>query len=547
MIRFKTLPLPVMCVIAALAMKPLDAQIVFALSSEKTYRQDNGNISFKGGTFDVGLSDGYVVSILGCDDPDYYPPGTYNGICFPGTAGLLSDGNIGSATIQRPYLVITELSPAAAIAPRFPDLVSLVAAPASSLERPSGGFTDTSASVFYNLHTPGSIREYDLTGYFLNRQYNSNQRGKFENEIVSGSYYYSFPRLGMPTLSAPISAIIYDMAEGFQKLNNQTKGVKFTRVNKNSMLKGFMEMSYSRPNEFQWQGITSSNTYAMADKLYFSLRAMRNPSNPQNSDVIRSSAVFPPFITGAENSSRVQLKTPYVTSFITPPIIPSGTKAIAELEIERNFKTGGVTYDFSRRRFQIPVIVVDRFSEYIERNLNSKKDKGLLADPDKDGYNNLTEWILESDSSETGSIPKMPVAASYQAVDYLGRNTPLLSYYGFNVTIKEGTNPKVTYTLQRSLDQGKSWANFKTGFYYPDGSYSVTAKEQEIDRFGNIIEPITWVVKKVRTFERGMETFQIQVRSGIISYASNNNYQLEPPGTQGHLYRVKILLKKKSK
>jgi hypothetical protein len=548
MIRIKTLTLPFVTALAASAVAPLEAQVIFQLSSQKTYRQNRENVIFKGGSFDVTLTDGHVTSIFGCDDPNYFPPGFYVGRCSPGTAGYLSYGNIGSATVQRPYLVLTELAPAVAIAPKVPDFVSLTAAPASDLRRPAGGFSDDSASVYYNLHTPGTIREYELTGYFLNREYNQDQRSKFEGEIVPGAYRYSFPRLGRPSLPAPITAVIYPMPEGYGRLNNQKVGVQFTQVNENNWVKGgFLEMSYSRPNQFQWRGITPSNTFAAVDKLYFSLRAMRNPADAQNSDVIRSSAIFPAFVTGTENVSRVQLRSPYVTSFITPPILPSGTKAIAELEIERDFKTGGVTYDFSRRRFQLPVTVIDRYSDYAELDLATAKNKALLADPDKDGYNNLTEWILESDGSEVASIPEMPVPEPFQAVDIVGGPTPIGSYFGFNVTIKEGTNPKVSYILQRSLDQGRTWRNFRSGYYFPDGSYATPDNPPDLDGLGNPLDDVTWSVRKVRTIERGIETYQIQVRSGIIDYTQDNNYQLEPPGTQGDLYRVKIVLKKKKK
>ena len=159
------------------------------------------------------MNDGSVSSIGGCDFIQYYPPGYFIGICSAGTTGLITSGTVNGATRANPYLLVNTLTPALAIAPREPDKARLVAAPASNLPRPSGGFKDQSASVYFNLHTPESVREYLLTRYVNTRDYAGNQRKKFESEIVPGVYHYTFPRLVDPTLPAPVNVVIYPMAE----------------------------------------------------------------------------------------------------------------------------------------------------------------------------------------------------------------------------------------------------------------------------------------------------------------------------------------------
>ncbi len=518
MSQLKTLALPLFSALVAASAVPAGAQVSLSLSSEKLYRQfSKDNIKFRSGRFSAIANDGQVSSISQCNDQNYFPPGSPT-ICNPGTTGFLSSGNINGATIQRPYLVITSLSPAIVIEPEAADYIKLAAAPASTLPRPAGGFTDDSASVYYNL-TTSNISEYKISRYFQTRNYNKNQRGKFESDIVPGAYHYVFPRLGRPDLPAAITAVIYPMPEGYATINKQKVGFRFTKVNNNKWTKkGFVQLSYLRPNKIEWTGFTPNVVFGSVDKLYFSVRAMRNPNDPVNSDVINGSAIFPAFTNTASAQSRVLLASPYVTSFTTPPIITGGTNGLVELTLERNMQTGGVTYDFSTRRFQIPVTVVDSYDDYASIFLKGAK-KDILADPDKDGYNNLNEWILNSDANNSGSVPEMPYPAPFQAEDIFGFPTPIGSYYGFNVNIRKGTDPAVNYTLQRSTDNGVTWETFTTD--------------------------ANWRVERVTTIDRGVTTREIQVRSKVEVdpiTETTPNYFMEPPGTASDMYRVKITL-----
>lgn len=549
MIRIKTLSLPLISALVASTIVPATAQVALQLNSEKTYRQSKKGINFKGGAFRVRMDDGHVSTIGFCDDPDYYPPGFYINDCSPGTSGFLSLGNLDNADPQRPYLVVTDLQDAIAIAPLHEDNIKLLAAPASGLPRPSGGFEDDSSAVYYNLHTT-NVREYGITGYFLNRNYTKNQRAKFESEIVPGAYRYSFPRLSNPAMPAPITAIIYPMVEGKAKKNNRVSGFEFTNVNKNKWVDGFVELSYIKPNAFKWEGLAPNVVFAAVDRLYFSVRALRNPAKPDSSDVFRDTSIFPAFTNTAGDNPRVLLANPYVKSFITPPVIPSGTKGMIELELARGFQTGGVTYDFSNRKFQVPVVVNDRYTEYSKLYLSqvSKKKREILQDPDNDGYNNLTEWILQSEPAVASSVPRAPLPGAYQAVDIEGGPTPFGSYYGFNINVKEGTFPKVNYTLQRSLDQGKTWLDFSAGIYYDDGTVGPLSDFPLYDQ-DDFINGVDWRVETVRTTTRGITTVQIQVRSMAHTARDFNvdNWFFMPENAINDIYRVKVTLRKNSK
>ncbi len=543
--RFKTLSLPLATVLAAAAISPADAQVRFGLSSQKTFRQNKTGIRFLGGTFNANFSDGHVASIGVCNDFVYDPPGFFRGVCSPGTSGFLSAGTLNGATIQRPYVLVTELQPAVAVQPFAPDKVILNAAPASGLSRPAGGFTDSSLSVYYNLHTTG-ISEYSIAAYGFNKPYTKGQLGKFDKEIVEGVYYYGFPRLNFPLQPAPVTAVIYPVIEGRRQINNRPEGFQFTKINENHWVNNnqFIELSYARPNRFEWEGLTTSSVFPAVDDLYFSLRALRQPGKPRNSDLIRGEAVFPSFTNTAGQDARVLLRNPLVSNFTTPPILPSGTKAMVEIELQRNFQTGAVTYDYSNRRFQIPVIILDRYTDYKMITLAGETKKKILEDADKDGFNNLTEWILESNGADAGSVPAQPFPAAFQAVDFTGRPTAFGSYYGFNVTVKQGTVPKVKYILQRSKDGGRTWSRFKFGYYDTNDNYSV---DPPTDNLGNPLQ-YNWVVFPVTDTTRGIKVKQIQVRSGIINpNAAATIPTIAPPGTLNDVYRIKIVLKKKKK
>ena len=521
--RPKILSVPLISAILAVGILPASAQLSLNLSSKIAYRQLKDGVKFKGGTFDIALADGAVDSIYFCNDPFYFPPSPA-GLCSPGTSGFLSEGSINSETVQRPYLVINSLSPAAFIEPFQPDFVALTAAPASLLPRPLAGFTDGSASIFYNLHTT-DIREYKITNYSLSRQYSKREGLKFKSEIVPGVYQYVFPGI-VPVGTdymfrpAPISAVIHPMVEGFAEVNNTEQGVRFTAINGTfKWNQGFVEMSYLRPNTIRWAGFTPDTVFAAVDSLYFSMRVLLDGTDPENSGLVPTVSVFPAFDNG--NETRVLLESPY-RSFITiPPIFPSGLRSMMELQLLRNFQTGGVTYDRSTRKFQLPVIVVNRYTEYVSLDLSGNLGNNILADSDNDGYNNLNEWILGSDGSNSLSIPAAPVPAPYQAVDIFGVPTADGSYFGFNVNVQVATVPKVTYILQRSKDQGKTWQRFKS-----DNN---------------------WDVQRTTFLSRNVPITQLQVRSKqLVSpiTPTTPNYFTQPVGTLSHIYRVKIVLKK---
>lgn len=510
--RMKTLSLPLMSAIFASVVAPATAQqVALDISTDKEYRQDNTGMQFNGGGLRVNLRDGFGVYVGGCARVAYWRPNIPLDPCPLGATAFLSYGSLdGESDFAVNYFSVTSVVPAIIIEPRRPDLSFLRAAPPSKLERPLADFQDTSYSLYYNLHTT-NIREYIITRYSSAREYSQTERALFEAEVVPGVYYYSFPRLNNPTLTAPISAVIYPMPEGRAVKNKKQFGVDFVGVGKKAPVwrDGFMELSYNKPNVIAWRGFDRSTVFARADKLYLSIRAMQNAADPLSGARVES--IFPGFT--AATDPRILLGSPFQTSFTTPPIFPGGTRGILELELQRSLSTTGVTYDTSSRKFQIPVIVVNRYTEYAEAVFQKQKKKvGLLDDFDSDGFNNLNEWILGSSPRVSGSVPQNPVATARPAV--LGDDFIIArpAYFGFTISKKLETVPAVTYILERSTDAGVTWLPFES-----DANWSVTT-----------------VVSEAGTAPRSaisprLEEIRVESVTG-----------LQPAGTQLHRYRVRI-------
>lgn len=514
MIRTKTLSLTFASALLATAVVPVHADVAMQLSTRKSYRQNKfGDTLFRGGSFDVAVRDGNGIVVGGCARPFYWPPNIPGDPCPGGSTAYVLFGD-PTGNNAGPYFWMTDVIPAIIIEPRRPELCILRAAPPSDLPRPYSGFKDTSFGVYYNLHEAAAVREYIISRYDTSRTYSEKQLKKFEGEIVPGVYHYEFPRLNDPQVKLSISPVIYPMPEGFAEKNNQKVGVRFqtTRWSK----KGFMELSYVKPNVIRWTGFSPTTTYATVDKLYFSMRFLKNDKNPQ-SDVSYINPItgegpasfFPPYVSGGD--PRVLLANPFVDHFTLPPVFKGGSTAVIELELDRSFQTGGVTFDFSTRKFQIPVVIVNRYSEYAElRFKKNTKLVGILDDFDGDGYNNLNEWILDSRADDSASIPQEPVPSSHAAEFY-----PLFipQYYGFTVEKKRGTVPRVNYTLQRSTNNGRTWKEFVS-----DANWTVTETPEEF--------------KVESAITNGFDPF------------TGFPLQVEPPGTADHRYRVKITLAK---
>lgn len=553
MFRRKTHALLLIAAISGSVALPAAAQVDFFLSTNKTYRQQEGTSgnwnsysNFEGGNLRADLSDGSIVYVGGCVW-DSYVPANSTIVCPGGSTAFITFGTLEAAQFnEQPYYWVTEIQPAIIVEPRFPQLCQLVAAPVSDLRRPLGGFVDDSFGIYYNLHTT-EVQEYLISRYDFRRRYNADQRNAFEKQIVPGVYHYEFPRLDNPLLAARISPIVYPMPEGPKKINNQKSGVLFNtkgpwkgdkRYSNRWNRRGFYELSYIYPNTIRWSGFNPSEVYPAVDNLYISLRYLSKPSDPK-SDVTYTSptgrnpaSIFPSFTDAGD--PRVLLTNPFVQEFTLPPIFTSGTKGVIELELDRDLNTSAISRDLSTRRFRLPFMIVNYYKEFKDlffgEGGKNQKQKRLLKDYDKDGFNNLTEWILETGPTDPDSFPDIfpfnhpeqaPARLNEKITEFLfGEfgfffSDEAIAWYGYALEKQRKTVPAVKYILQRSTNGGKTWRRMR--------------------------EDDNWFVINNRTY---------------IGFASKHYTQatvdtppapLIPPGTAGHQYRIKIVLDKKKK
>jgi hypothetical protein len=505
----KALSLPSISTVFTALLASASAQISMTISTTASYRQNSSKVLFNGAAFNINLRDG-SATFDGCSAPFFFPPSI---ACPIGSTGFVI---FGLPEVQSnspgPYYSITSITPAILIEPREPKYCMLTAAPASTLPRPLGGFQDNGYGLYYNLLTT-SIRQYSITDYSSVRRYTKDQRSKFVSDIVPGSYYYSFPRLGRPELGVAIPAQVYPMPEGLAKINNQDQGFRFGKFGKwNSQ--GFLELSYLIPNIITWEGLTTSGVIG-TDTLYLSIRVMSDQKNPTSpTDLVDNltgdpQSVFPGLQNGGD--PRVLLSSPFVTSFTAPPILDGGTRGILEIQLERSLQTSAVTYDRSKRTYQVPVAVVNSYTDYRSVIFGPGSNAPLLIDSDGDGFNNLNEWILDSDASQKAIIPIAPTPNIVVPTNFFD-----LPYFGFTVNQKLGTDPAVAYTLQRSKNGGRTWTEFTT-----DADWIVTKNRLASGEFPN------------REMDAPKAFIQVTGRNGINP----------PVGTLGHIYRVKITLR----
>jgi hypothetical protein len=470
MTRLKTRTLPLVAAIFASAVSQTTGQVDLSLRTEKTFRQHKSKVEFRDGQFRIDFGDGSANYQPGCFAWQYFFPSIP---CPDGATGFIGFGNLDPELPDPPtYYLITSITPAIIVEPRNADLCLLNAAPASDLDRPAPGFIDKSYSLFYNI-APGSvsIREYFITIYEYQRTYQGIGGGKrMTGEIVPGVYHFSFPQLGDPNRPVAIPIVHYPIPEGYTKIGNVKQGVQFINLPGKFDKRGFMLFDKNKIQTITWAGLSSNLVYPSSDRLYFSVRNLVNPNNPRSNVRYENGqgvpiSIFPAVVSGAD--PRVLLENALVSSYTMPPLVDTGTRGVIEVELVRNVSTNGVTYDRSSRRYQMPVRFVDQYEEFRKRAFGSSTGSiQILDDFDRDGYNNLTEWVLESRANDRTSIPRQPVPRLTQPVLFNDGTVFVPGNWGFTVFKRKGLIPGVRYSIERSRNGGRTWAPFTGDAYW---------------------------------------------------------------------------------
>lgn len=363
-----------------------------ALSANRTYYQTNAfNLFFDDGELDLLFYDGNYIYDAICPlngsavfyGPSEIPP------CQIGATGFVASGDINGDGVRddSSYWSITDIQGAQAVEPSRPELVQLYAGPPSKLPRPLDAFKDETDVVFYNIRTP-EVSQFDLTQYHMEREYGpgTGELRRMNEEIVTGQYVFTFPRLTMPDLNPVAYAVtIVPSLNALDPSNRTQAGFRFTS---GSWFNGFYQMDPRLINRIKWTG--NDRTIVRAgDQMYFSIL-----------DADESNLTFPPTVP----QNPVLLANPTVQAYNMPPFFyVVGDEGVMNLEYNRFLRSSGVSFDSSDRDFRAKVLFVDSFAGYVQSVFpagTSKRDRAAAGDVDKDGVSNAEEFGFQQLTNE---------------------------------------------------------------------------------------------------------------------------------------------------
>ncbi len=559
--RVKNLSIPLISALLATGATQLSAQnFRIDIKSDKTYRQSKGELKFQEGEFSITAQDGSLSIQPGCNRPEFWFPNIVGDPCQRGSTGQIIGGgtldreSVQGSTLGReissittPYITVENVRPATVMDPSEPESVSIVATPKSTLRLPAGDFKERSYSIFFNLQAETASQSI-ISRYKKTLSYSSKELDKYDKEIVDGPYFLRIPLLNLPGQTQGLSATIMPMIDGVATLNNKTSGFEFTSIGANRWTKGgFAEMSLQNPNKITWKGVRFGSNVFGADRLFLSIRVLKREVGNKsagkfevdefNTETGFKHSIFPAFNAATGADSRVLLANPTVSTYTLPPVLPSGTKGILEIAIDRSLRQGA-SVDSSNRKFQVPIIFVDRFSEYAQNSFKKSKNSKILDDFDGDGFNNLTEWVLGSSAAVRGSQPP-PLIPQIHPVEtrtfqvnegfliFINGIVTRDPYFGFTVDRKIGTVPEIDYLLQRSKDGGKTWLPFES-----DANWEVTyenIKAGELPYRQNESAKSRIVVQAV-----------VRITDVLTGITTTLPLLSQPSGTENDIYRVKV-------
>jgi hypothetical protein len=391
-------------------------QAILSFQDIKNFRQVGPEDTvFEGGAWNLSLRDG-VVFVLPCAGNAGFIFEAPNIFCPSGTTGLITQGDFDGDGLRDIglYYSVNQPIPAIQVEPFQSNLISLEAAPPSDLPRPLGGFSweDSSIVVFFDLvNDPVNGVGYELTGYDSSRPYNNAELERQRDEIVPGTYTFSFPALGTKPETPRrfiMNAFHRPMAEAFPGPGGRSVesggiqvGNDFRLLDDDRWRDGEMEIDPRLVFDFRWEGI-NAQTFIAGDRMFFSVR-----------DINTNEILFPPYPDDRRfpqliGSSTLGIPTGYE---LGPDFFAPGLKLEIELQFTRGNRSGN-TIDESTRFFSWTVSTIDSYAGFVGDNFPLASDESLLlpgADYDGDGFTNLEEFGLQTSPTDPASVPVIQV------------------------------------------------------------------------------------------------------------------------------------------
>lgn len=328
------------------------------------------------------------------------PPITNPPLCPLGTTARLIQGDINGDGITdlAAFWPVADITPNSIMEPFLPNSVRLVAAPPSSLSRPSGDFNDSSVATFYNVLTPVITRN-DVALYRFLKTYSGlalpNAYQSHANEWVPGIYIYNVPAKGRPNIFQSPRLTITGMVEA----NGYRKGLRGFGLSTTMWSNGALEVDPRLITTLRWTGNTVSNTVS-SDIIEFSIA--------DSNGVILYPIPNTPY----------RLDSPYLTSLsIVPYTFTKGQVGISTIRFSRSLNTSAVSTDTSTRTWTWGTRFIDTYFahaqyEFTLANTSTAPITGIKvagapaslrqpsADYDGDGISNIMEFAFSQDDGD---------------------------------------------------------------------------------------------------------------------------------------------------
>ena len=456
----------------------------FSATSEADYRQSSAtSVAFEGGTFAVRVQDGEILYQPGCIDIAPFPPSI---ACPLGSTGVGTQGDIdGDGVVDAgAYVSVSAIQNAVLLKSFEPSRARLIAAPPSQLPRPLAGFTDRSASFYYDLRT-SSYQQYDVALYTFERLYTAGERNRFDGELVPGTYVYSFAGRSSPTANVPISINLVKTLDGYRTGSGAPRGVRFTGLQYRN---GFALLDPNFINTITWEGNDATILVPTVDRQSFSIRQLVDPTNPLSAVSTTLPPLFPSFT--ASTTASVTLPNALVKTYTIPPnFLFSGNTGVMELEYQMNRATTTTVVDRTIRRFRVPVKVTTPFVIPAPGNATSGVFNSPTGDFDGDGVNNFDEWVFGTNRNSASSVPTMPALVFNPLGGAAGGGG-----YDFGMTKKVYSVPELVYEIEKSTDL-INWTTI--GLNDPNWQLTDTPTSIKITSIGSVLVGNEFVRMKV--------------------------------------------------
>jgi len=408
---------------------PASSEIYLGFSTGRDYLQTSKiKLEFRGGDLFVGFRDGNAV-LSPCPHPSPFiiPP---NISCPIGTTGFIADGDFNGDGIRDDlsFYSISQVIPAILVEPFRPDLCQLISAPPSPLPRPLGPFLDRGAIIFYNILS-SSVYQYNVSQYEFARNYAATpgDRKRMDDEIVFGSYLFTFPRLGNPVAPVALPVTYSPIPEGLDLAQRlQSDPFRFTSGTFDSA--GNYLMDHRLTAEITWTGNQVTNTSVATDTLRISIydadevEVLFPPSGEDIVDPITGEVI----LAGDLAAASLIIPSPLDQRYFLPPLLTGledattpenvfGQQAVFKMRFQRVRGSNGISFDTSVRLFNFRILFVDSYQGFrISAFPLGQQDSATrgTGDFDNDGQTNVEEYALNSDPNDATSMFAAPVATT---------------------------------------------------------------------------------------------------------------------------------------